>query len=160
MADLIFKNTPWGDVTLTESMPAWQKNVWITILTSSGFLPQKPPFVPTYEEVHYSQADPQVPPSPLSIYYFASEETAIELMHRFGAEQVAMVKKAHTVPPAYERWLVFPDGIAVNAGQLAWDFIRNPEDQSVSAEQEAKARIDEARAKNYTLANAQGPDSA
>lgn len=149
--DQVFRNTPYGTVTITDSMPQWLKDVWITLLTNSGLKPQHPPLVPTYEEQHYSHL-PDSPPQPLNRHYFATEETAIELMHRFAAAKVVSVKKEWTEPEAFERWLVWPDSVAVNAGMLADEFDRNPEDQYPNvAQNAAQTQIDEARAKGRTI---------
>lgn len=90
-----------------------------------------PPFEPTFEGQHYVTGANGIP-VPLNIDYFATEETAMEVARRFGGDHVAGVKYQGSGGPeqtdARERWVVFRDGIACNAGLLAAQFRRNPED--------------------------------
>ncbi len=131
MADMIFRGTPYGDpFIIRDSWPQWQKDMWLEALGAA--IPEPPVLVPTFEEQHFSQGGSEAP-TPLNPDYFATQETAIALMRRFNATQVSSVPKQYTTPPAAERYLVWPDGIAVNAGLLAKQFVLNAANQRVAA---------------------------
>lgn len=128
MADLVFRNTPYGTVTIFESWPLWQKKVWLDVLG----VPQPPAYVPTFEPVHFVTDGPTGISVPLNPELFATEETALEMVKRFGADRVASVKYQGSgggeSSTARERWIVFRDGTALNAGDLAVNFKQNPDD--------------------------------
>ncbi len=97
----------------------------------SGFGPDaKPAWVPTFEPQQFVSTD--LGSVVLNPDYFATQETAMEIMKRFGADSVQSVKYQGSGGPvtssARERWVAWRDGIACNAGTLAAQFKRNPED--------------------------------
>ncbi len=91
---------------------------------------QAPSWVPTFEPQDYVTGVSGVP-VPLNVEYFATEETAEEVMKRSMATSVASVPYAGAGGPeqstAMERWVVFSDGTACNAGLLAAHFLHSPE---------------------------------
>ncbi len=97
-----------------------------------GFGPDAiPPFTPAYEAGHTVTSENGTIAT-LNPWYFSDQPTADELMRRFSADHVANVPYLGGGGPnktdnAKERWLVWRDGIAVNAGLLASNFTRNPE---------------------------------
>lgn len=110
-------------------MPEWLK-LLLGLLNPQPVGP--PPFVPTFEGQHYVTGLNQIP-VPLNPEYFADERTALEIMKRFKGERVASIPFTGSGGPeksdARERWVVWSDGIACNAGKLAAYFTRNPEDK-------------------------------
>lgn len=90
------------------------------------------PYVPTFEPQAYIQSGPYR--NMLNMKYFATEQTALEMMERFGAERIeerpypALMGNDGT-DAAPQRILAWADGLKMNAGVMADYFIRNPEDQ-------------------------------
>lgn len=72
---------------------------------------------------------------PLNFIYWATPETARALAARYGAQAIALVpffpekNYRETFDPSFMMFLRFPDGLIMNAGMLADQFRRNPEDQ-------------------------------
>lgn len=111
-------------------MPSWQQSMWLAILGP----PPPPPFTPTFDDPGSVVAtDGSGASSSLNRYYFATTATAAEMMERFDAVQVVSIPYLGSggvfATNAEERWLVWSDGIAINAGILAAYYIRNPEDR-------------------------------
>jgi hypothetical protein len=111
-------------------MPSWQQAMWLAILGP----PPPPPFTPTFEDPGYVVAtDGSGASSALNKFYFATEETATKMMELFDAAQVVSIPYLGVggvfSTNAEERWLVWSDGIACNAGILAAYYTRNPEDR-------------------------------
>lgn len=123
--ELVYKDTPWGDITIKDTWPEWQQRMWLDYL--KGYKPVNS-FLPTFEEQHYSRL-PDAPPLPLNPDYYATEDTAVEVMRMFDAASIGLYHPANS--DGTERWLVFTDGTALNAGQLAAQFSRNPYDVAV-----------------------------
>jgi len=101
------------------------------------FAPPKPigppPFVPAYEQ-HYVYVI--APPGgsdkqPLNPWYFATEATAMETMKRLTADHIEQRPYGGAGGPntatGLERWLVWRNGVAINAGLMASYWTRNPE---------------------------------
>ncbi len=143
MANLVFKYhgpqgsaPPYGDpVNVSTAWGAGIVKMWVDALSASGYGPQVAPWVPTFEQNNAEQVfDAGTGKSStiaLNDRYFATAETATELMKRYGALGVALVSftgaGGNVTSSAKERWLIFP-GYAINAGPLAGYFIDNPED--------------------------------
>lgn len=88
------------------------------------------PYVPTFEPQAYIQSGPYR--NMLNMKYFATEQTALEMMERFGAERIreqlypALIGNDGSDAPM-QRILVWSDGLEMNAGVIADYYIRNPE---------------------------------
>jgi len=110
---------------MPDTRPQWLIDLWAAIEGP----PPPPPFAPTFEEQHYVVGLGGV--VALNIQYFATKECANTLMAKLTADHVALVDyqgsggTEHS--DAKERWLVWADGTAVNAGILAGFYVRNPE---------------------------------
>lgn len=90
--------------------------------------PGPPEFIPAYEKHTIKSA--LGGEWPINEIYFASKDTAEYLAKKFGASVVMRPFGGNGGPykaTADERWLSFPDGLAVNAGMLASYYTRNPE---------------------------------
>lgn len=155
--EAIFKNTPYsmppkfdGTVVIYKEWPQWQKDMWY------GVLGAPPPalFAPTYEPVHTVTGLDGIPRI-LNIFNFATMETAQWLMQTFAADHVASVPYLGVgvggpeVSDARELWLVWPDGLAINAGELAEYYTNNANSDAItpeSAKAAVQGMIDTARA--------------
>lgn len=165
--EAVFKNTPYsmpplwdGTVTIYKEWPKWQKDMWYAVLGAPPVAAWVPTFEPHPTEqltdgngvTHTYELNPE---------QFATVATCRELMKRFQASGFASVPfqgaggNTHGAPD--ERWLVWPDGTAHNAGTLAVFFVAYPEDQSHYAEDAVRVRIGLARAQGQRLpGNASG----
>lgn len=136
VADLIFRNTPYGDIIVYDSWPAWQRNTWLALLG----VPQAPAWAPTYDGPFTVRAENGVT-ALLNPFGFASAETATEIMKRFGAERIVSLPYEGGLGPftstGMVRWAVWSDGLAIKAGLLASHFTRNPEDLYPNVAQQA-----------------------
>lgn len=152
MADLVFRGTPWGDITVKDSWPPWQRKMWLELLG----VPQSPAFVPVFEDQH-TVTDDLGNSSALNRDYFADEATANTLAQKLGAVQVSSVKYqgaggVFSAGDVRERWLVFKDGTACNAGLVAKLYTNSPEDLFPNvAYRAALAAVESARAGGLKL---------
>lgn len=120
--------TTWADILKMD--PAVQK-LWFAMVGT----PPAAAWVPTYEEQHFvtvALGNGTSQTVPLNPQYFATDLTAKELMRRFDASYIALVpwnQGGPDVTSAMQRYLVWQDGIAINAGMLAsnYDADRAPE---------------------------------
>ena len=143
-----YRNTPWGDVTIEDSWPEWRQKMWRDVLGA----PPIPFWVPTFETgnvIHWIDNSGQQQTIEVDTRRFATEATAQELLRRFNANHVARVPwegaGGPTFTTAWERWLVFTDGIAVNAGLMAVPFAFISPTNSKAATAQAQKVIDDAR---------------
>lgn len=113
-----------------------------------------PGYVPAYEPQHTvtTMEGAQIA---LNIYYFATLETANWFAGKFSADHVASVPYLGSGGPfsssARELWLVWRDGTAINAGQLAKYYTLNPNATPQTAENAVWSEIAKARAGGATL---------
>ncbi len=133
MPDLTFRDTIYGTITIYESWPQWLKDTWMNALTMAGVHMPTPPFVPTYDagDVHWPNNDGTIASAAIDRFQLASKETADHLAKQYGAIVSAMpfVGAGPVTSSAIVRMLVFPNGIAINAGMMAAPYTLNPEDQ-------------------------------
>lgn len=88
--------------------------------------PKNAPWTPTYEPQQTISSPDNLggfTHTPINIFYFATKETADHLLAKYQAAYVALVPfegAAATAPgTVLERVLVWPNGVAINAGLLA-----------------------------------------
>lgn len=142
MKDLYFFKSSYGNPFVVKgSWPEGIRDQWIQAMADEGVKAADAGIVPVFEtENTIKSPDPANPGEfvvqKLNAEYFASAETADELMKRFGADYVALVPYGGAdnivnFSDAKERWLVFTRkfGVftAVNAGKIASYFANNPE---------------------------------
>lgn len=116
-------------------------------------------FVPQFEDHYVINAEMQRIGDPrakvvLSPYMFATEATAREMLRRFSAVRIEIRQHAGGSPIGtdalptnpLERWLVFADGLTMNAGKVAEHWVRFPEaEHGAAAEREAWRTINAVR---------------
>lgn len=125
-----FKSSFGNPFIVKGSWPESIRQMWADAMAAEGVSPAPAPLVPTFEEgLTVRTGDVE---TPLNSEYFATEETADQIMKRFGADHVALVPYVGAdgvvnFSDAKERWVVFRDGTAINAGKLATYFKNNPE---------------------------------
>lgn len=131
MTDLYFFNSPYGNPFVVKgSWPESVRQMWIDAMAESGISAADPGLVPTFEEGNTVNTGGVL--TPLNPEYFATAETADAIMKRFGADHVALIPypgadQVVNFSDAKERWIVFRNGTAINAGKLATFFKNNPE---------------------------------
>jgi hypothetical protein len=96
-----------------------------------------PPFVPTFRRATVKSS--QGGEWPVNEQYFATPETALEIMRRTGA--MMLIEKPaggsggtfqvtfEDGKPAIELHVAFSGGLTINAGMLAGYYVRMPEDK-------------------------------
>ncbi len=128
----VYKNTPWGNVTIYDTWPLWQQKIWFDMLAQAGCLPQAPAWIPTFDPPYTITTENGIKII-LDPHNFATEATCYELIRRFGADHIALTpfggSGGPNVGPTNQRWIVWVDGIAIPAGWLARHFVSNPEDE-------------------------------
>jgi hypothetical protein len=129
--DLYYYGTDFGSPFIVKaSWPDISRQSFIQYFDSIGKKPADPGIVPEFETGN--TVETAGVSTPLNPEYFATEKTATELMKRFGADRVALIPYtaadgALNTSSAKERWLVWRNGTAINAGVLAAYFKNNPE---------------------------------
>lgn len=132
MEDLYFYDSPYGNpYVVPASTPQVVRDMWIQIMKEAGCSPAQS-FTPTFEKATVVNSLDGTSMN-LNSDYFATEETAVAIMKRFGADRIALVPYAGSGGPfsseSKERWVVWKDGTAINAGLLAALFQNSPENQ-------------------------------
>src|SRR5262245_25996676 len=122
MADLIYKNTPYGDVTVLDIWPQSIKDQWTAAL--AGYTPIIKPFTPSFRQAHgYYTGDNPPAPWPLNSEYFATMETAQYIAAKYGNGTVDTRPFGGSgglfTADQDEFWITLPSGKQVNAGILA-----------------------------------------
>lgn len=144
MADIRFRNSLYGDFTIYDSWPLWQKEMWLEVLG----VPPKPAYVPTFEPVHTVRGLDGVPHE-LNVFNFATEESARWLMQNFGGDRMVKVPFSGAGGPeasdGQEWWIVWKDNFAQNAGWLLRYAALNPEATDGLVRSNIQAEIDFAR---------------
>lgn len=125
---LIYRNTPYGTVTIRDSDPQNIKDMWAEAL--KGFEPDPPPFIPTFRK---AQGTDGVISWGLNQNYFATQETAEYIAKKYGDGKVYERPFGGSggifVADAHEFTIKLRDGREINAGMLAGYYDRNPEDK-------------------------------
>lgn len=137
MANLVYKNTPYGDISILDSWPVWLRNMWLAML--KDYRPQVAGFVPAFIQgtVAVDNGQGQLIVTPLSPgepfnSQLATLGTAQFLADKFGNGKVVEVPFGFIgarMSPDKAYHIQLKDDRTVNAGALASFYIRDPEDQ-------------------------------
>jgi hypothetical protein len=138
-------------VTVGGDWPDFQRQAWLKALISSGYVPQTPAFVPTFDKVFVNWPDNSGNLVRLDIvenYEFPSRETAQYLAHRYAINGKDLEIREEPffglgadASNAMRRFLVFPNGAELNVLGPANEFRLNPEDKSGVADTETRKMI-------------------
>lgn len=148
MSDQILKYggdgaAPYGDpFVVRDSWPGWLKDTWINTLASSGYAPQKAPWVPKYDvnSISWPTNDGAMKTIEMEPWEFPTMETAMELAARYAinGKPLTVLEIPFVGGPvsslAVQRLLLFPNGNTLPAYQLANYYTFNPEDKNNAAD--------------------------